>query len=64
MPHSLYTSLPVPKEPWVDIFIDFVLGLLRSKKDRDLIFVVIDMFSKMMHFILYHKTDDAFHIIL
>jgi hypothetical protein len=31
-PHGLYTFLPVPKEPWVYISIDFVLGLPKSKK--------------------------------
>ena len=32
LPHGLYTPLPVPSELWVDISIDFVLGLLRIKK--------------------------------
>ena len=61
MPHGLYTPLPVPKKPWVDISMDFILDLPRSRKGRDSIFVV-DRFSKMTHFITYHKIDDATNI--
>ena len=46
-PHGLYTLLLVPIKPYLDISMDFVLGLPRSKKGRDFIFVVVDTFSKM-----------------
>jgi hypothetical protein len=62
LPHGLYTTLLVPKTSRVDIFMDFVLGLPRSKRGRDLIFMVVDRFSKMTHFITCHKIDDRTNI--
>jgi hypothetical protein len=62
VPNGLCTHLPVPKKSWVDIFIDFILGLPRLKSGRGSIFMVVDKFSKMTHFISCHKTNDATNI--
>ena len=42
--------LDIPNRPWDDISMDFIVGLLESSGHTK-IWVVVDRFSKMAHFI-------------
>jgi len=55
--------LHVPNIPWADISMDFVLSPSRSKGAKYFVFVVVDKFSKVTHFIPSHKSEDIDNIV-
>jgi len=57
--NGLYTHLLVPNVPCQDISMDFLLGFPISRNGHYSLFVVMDRFSKVAHFIPCHKVDDA-----
>lgn len=54
-----YTPLPIFEGPWINISIDFVIGLPRTTHDWDVIFVIVERFTKMAHFIVCRMTTNA-----
>ena len=58
-PAGKLQSLEVPLWPWDDVTIDFVVGLPRTPKGKDSIWVVVDRLSMVAHFILIRSTNSA-----
>jgi len=54
-PYGLLQPLPIPKQPWSSVSMDFITDLPPSKS-FDTIFVVVDRLTKMAHFIPCKKS--------
>lgn len=56
---GLSLLLSVPKKIWLDLSMNFVLELPRTRTGQDFILVVVDKISKMARFIACEKTENA-----
>ncbi|WVZ76961.1 hypothetical protein U9M48_024869 [Paspalum notatum var. saurae] len=61
-PGGMLQPLNIPAWKWEDIHMDFVVGLPRTQKGYDSIWVIIDRFTKSAHF-LPIKTVPCQHIV-
>jgi hypothetical protein len=55
-PAGLLQPLPVPKWKWEEIGMNFVIGLPRTQKGNNSIWVIIDRLTKVAHFIPVKTT--------
>lgn len=54
-PYGLLQPLPVPARPWDSISVDFITDLPESEGNH-LIMVIVDRFSKMVHFVPHENS--------
>ena len=57
--HGLLIPLPIPKGPWEEISIDFIIGFPTTSTHNDMIWTIVDRFSKQAYFIPCKKTLTA-----
>src|ERR1035441_7811201 len=58
-PAGLLRPLEIPSERWENVSMDFIVQLPQTAAGFNTIFVMVDMLSKMAHFIPTHTTATA-----
>jgi hypothetical protein len=61
-PAGLLQPLPIPEWKWEVVTMDFITGLPRTRKQHDLIMVVVDKLTKDTHFIPLKTTHKATNV--
>jgi transposase InsO family protein len=62
-PAGLLKPLEIPEWTWEHITMDFVMGLPRSPRGREAIWVVVDRLTKSTHFIPMKTTNSALELV-
>jgi hypothetical protein len=62
-PAGLWKLLEIPEWKWEHITMDFVVGLPRSPRGRDAIWVVVDRLTKFARFIPMKTTDSTLELV-
>ena len=60
---GLYWSLPIPNRQWDFVSMEFFVGLPKTKQGYDNMYIVVDRFRKMRHFIPCRTINDVSHIV-
>jgi hypothetical protein len=54
-PYEFLQPLPIPRQPWSSISMDFIIDL-PSSRNFDTIYIIVDRLIKMAHFVPCKKT--------
>ncbi|XP_073137223.1 uncharacterized protein [Henckelia pumila] len=62
-PVGLLKTLPIPEWKWENITMDFVVGLSRTVRGSNAIWVIVDRLTKSAHFFLVRKNFSMTHTV-
>ena len=56
-PAGLLQPLPIPEWKWENITMDFLMGLPRTQRKHDAVWIIVDRLTKSAHFLPMKSTD-------